>query len=77
VSLLKQNGAMKTTNSIKIALKYSGVALQMLLIIAGFHWLGTIADEYFQKQWITNGATLVGVFLAMGSVIIQVIKDSK
>lgn len=49
----------------------------MLLIIVGFHWLGTIADEYFQKQWITNGATLVGVFLAMGSVIVQVIKDSK
>lgn len=68
---------MKTTNSVRTALKYSGVAIQMFLIIAGFNWLGTLADEHFNMQWIAQTATLVGVFLAMGSIIVQVIKDSK
>ena len=49
----------------------------MTLIIIVFDFLGEKLGEYFEKEWISSMTTLLGVFLAMTSIIIQVLKENK
>lgn len=64
-------------NKFRSAIKYSGAAIQMTLIIIVFDFLGEKLGEYFEKEWIPSMTTLLGVFLAMTSIIIQVLKENK
>lgn len=59
--------------------KYSGIAIQMGLTIYLASLLGEWLDQKYNntEQLYTKIVTLVGVFVAMGSVILQVSKNSK
>ncbi|MGA0402950.1 MAG: AtpZ/AtpI family protein [Flavobacteriaceae bacterium] len=61
----------------RLAIKYSGIAIQMALIIVVFNFFGEKLSDRFEKEWIPSLITLLGVFLAMFSVIIQVLKENK
>lgn len=64
-------------NKLRSAIKYSGIAIQMALIILVFNLLGEELGKYFEKEWVSSIITLIGVFLAMTSIIIQVLKENK
>ena len=64
-------------NKFRLAIKYSGIAIQMALIIVVFNFFGEKLGHRFEKEWIPSLITLLGVFLAMFSVIIQVLKENK
>lgn len=64
-------------NKLRSAIKYSGIAIQMVLIILVFNFLGEKLGKYFEKEWVSSIITLIGVFLAMTSIIIQVLKENK
>ena len=64
-------------NKFRTAIKYSGIAIQMALIIVVFNFLGEKLGDRFDKEGIPFLITLLGVFLAMASVIIQVLKENK
>lgn len=64
-------------NKFRSAIKYSGTAIQMALIIIVFNFLGEKLGEHFEKEWISSTITLLGVFLAMTSIIVQVMKENK
>lgn len=64
-------------NKLRSAIKYSGIAIQMALIILVFNFLGEKLGKYFEKEWVSSTITLIGVFLAMTSIIIQVLKENK
>jgi uncharacterized membrane protein required for colicin V production len=49
----------------------------MALIILVFNFLGEKLGKYFEKEWVSSIITLIGVFLAMTSIIIQVLKENK
>ena len=61
----------------RLAIKYSGIAIQMALIIVVFNFFGEKLGDRFEKERIPSLITLLGVFLAMFSVIIQVLKENK
>ena len=64
-------------NKFRSAIKYSGIAIQMALIILAFNFIGEKLGDSFEKEWMPTLITLIGVFLAMISVIIQVLKENK
>ena len=64
-------------NKFRSAIKYSGIAIQMALIILVFNFVGEKLGDRFEKEWIPSLITLLGVFLAMTSVIVQVHKENK
>lgn len=64
-------------NKFRSAIKYSGIAIQMALIILAFNFIGEKLGDYFEKEWIPALITFFGVFLAMTSVIVQVLKENK
>ncbi len=64
-------------NKFRSAIKYSGIAIQMALIILVFNFVGENLGDRFEKEWIPSLITLLGVFLAMTSVIVQVLKENK
>ena len=64
-------------NKFRSAIKYSGIAVQMALIILAFNFIGEKLGDRFEKEWIPSLITLLGVFLAMISVIVQVLKENK
>ena len=64
-------------NKFRSAIKYSGTAIQMALIILVFNFVGEKLGDRFEKEWISSLITLLGVFLAMTSVIVQVLKENK
>ena len=64
-------------NKFRSAIKYSGIAIQMALIILAFNFIGEKLGNSFEKEWMPTLITLIGVFLAMISVIIQVLKENK
>ena len=64
-------------NKFRSAIKYSGIAIQMALIILVFNFIGEKLGDSFEKEWMPTLITLIGVFLAMISVIIQVLKENK
>ena len=64
-------------NKFRSAIKYSGIAIQMALIILVFNFVGEKLGARFEKEWIPSLITLLGVFLAMTSVIVQVLKENR
>ena len=64
-------------NKLRSAIKYSGIAVQMVLIILVFNFIGEKLGARFEEEWIPSLTTLFGVFLAMTSVIVQVLKENK
>ena len=62
---------------LRSAIKYSGIAVQMALIILAFNFIGEKLGARFEEEWISSMITLLGVFLAMTSIIIQVLKENK
>ena len=64
-------------NKFRSAIKYSGIAIQMALIILAFNFIGEKLGDYFEKEWMPALITFIGVFLAMTSVIVQVLKENK
>ena len=64
-------------NKFRSAIKYSGIAIQMVLIILVFNFVGEKLGDRFEKEWIPSLITLLGVFLAMTSVIVQVLKENR
>lgn len=62
---------------LRSAIKYSGIAVQMALIILVFNFIGEKLGARYEEEWIPFLTTLFGVFLAMISVIIQVLKENK
>jgi hypothetical protein len=64
-------------NKFRSAIKYSGIAIQMALIILAFNFIGEKLGDYFEKEWMPALITFFGVFLAMTSVIVQVLKENK
>ncbi|MDC1403395.1 AtpZ/AtpI family protein [Crocinitomicaceae bacterium] len=58
--------------------RFSGIVIQMGVIIGLFSWLGTYIDETYKTENIwTIILALSGVFLAMYVVIKEVINSSK
>jgi hypothetical protein len=49
----------------------------MALIILAFNFIGEKLGDYFEKEWMPALITFFGVFLAMTSVIVQVLKENK
>lgn len=62
-------------NRFRSAMKYSGIAIQMALTIILFNFFGEKLDLHFGKEWIGQLATVFGVFIAMASIIVQVMKE--
>lgn len=62
---------------LRSAIKYSGIAVKMALIILVFNFIGEKLGARYEEEWIPSLTTLFGVFLAMISVIIQVLKENK
>lgn len=62
----------KDDSQLKPYLKYSGLAFQMIAIMAAAAWGGRKLDAYFQNQtpWWTLGLLLLAVFGSMYSVIV-------
>jgi len=66
-------------NQLKNFARYSTIGIQMLAIIVGGNYLGEYLDqkngytEPFYQKWVG----LIAVFLAITSVIWQIIKASK
>jgi len=61
----------------KYYLKYTGIAFQMIAIIVLFVMLGLFLDRklLIQNQIFTLICSLLGVVLAIGIVIVQLIND--
>ena len=58
--------------------RFSGIVIQMGVIIGLFSWFGTYLDERYKTENIwTIVLALSGVFLAMYLVIKEVINSSK
>ena len=59
--------------------KYSGLAIQMGVIIGGFVWLGTFLDKKYNNggQAWTVGLSLFGVTAALYLVLKEVIRMTK
>lgn len=66
-------------SQLKSYLKYTGLGIQILVIILGGNFFGEYLDqknnftEPFYQKWISLGA----VFLAIGGTIWQILKESK
>ncbi len=58
--------------------KYSGLGIQMGVIIGGLTWLGTFLDDkYASKPLWTVVLSLISVFIALYLVIREVINMNK
>ena len=68
----------KSSSPMKKYARFSGIVIQMGVIIGLFSWLGTYIDETYKTENIwTIILALSGVFLAMYVVIKEVINSSK
>ncbi|MEX0997235.1 MAG: AtpZ/AtpI family protein [Flavobacteriaceae bacterium] len=58
---------------------YSGIAFQMIAIIGGGTYLGSLLDDYFetQKPILTAGLSLISVLIAIFAAIRQLVSISK
>ena len=64
------------SNRLQAVMKYSGLAVQMLVIIGGSAWLGTWLDGRMNTgPWLTIVLLLLGVFLAVFQVIRSLTKE--
>lgn len=59
--------------------RFSGLGIQMGVIIGGFTWLGVYLDKRYANQtaWWTLGLSLFGVFAALYIMIKEVISLGK
>lgn len=59
--------------------KFSGLGIQMGIIIGGFSWLGVYLDDKYQTKtpWWTVGLSLFGVATGLYIMIKEVIKMNK
>ena len=76
----KNEGKLLNRNkaNINVYMKYSGMGIQMALIIAVFSWLGVKMDEWFTaKPLFTVLFSLCGVCLSMYIFIKQILSDNK
>lgn len=71
--------SQEPSRKLKDFAKYSGIAIQMGLTIYLASLLGDWLDQKYNntEQLYTKIVTLIGVFVAMTSVILQVTKNSK
>ncbi len=71
-------GKQNTSGFSKYA-RFSGLGVQMGIIIGGFTWLGTYLDEKYQTAtpWWTLGLSLFGVSTSLYLMIKEVIKMNK
>lgn len=76
---MDKNNRKDKENPLKTHLKYTSLGIQILAIILGGYFLGQFLDkknnlsEPFYEKWIG----LAAVFLAIGSTIWQILRDSK
>ncbi len=70
---------MKRKGGASKYLRFSGLGIQMGIIIGGFAWLGNYLDgKYHNKTpWWTLGLSLFGVIAALYLMIKEVIKMTK
>lgn len=70
---------MSEKNQTAKYLRFSGVGIQMGIIIGGFAWLGSYLDDKYQNKtpWWTLGLSLFGVFSGLYIMIKEVIKIGK
>lgn len=78
----KKDNRINNTNKVsplKNYLKYSTIGIQIFVVIAAFYYLGGYFDEKSGRSepYYQNVMALLGVFLGVGSVVWQVIRDSK
>lgn len=76
---MEEEQEKKPRRQINAYAKYSGLAIQMGVIIGGLTWLGVFLDEKYNhggKAW-TLSLSLFGVFAALYLVIREVINMSK
>jgi len=68
---------LRKKKSSKYYLKYTGIAFQMIAVLLLSVLFGLFLDRKFQiqNQIFTLIFSLVGVFLAVGFVMVQVLKD--
>lgn len=59
--------------------RFSGLGIQMGIIIGGFAWLGVYLDDKYKTKtpWWTIGLSLFGVFAGLYIMIKEVIKMGK
>ena len=76
---MDKNNRKDKGSPLKTYLKYTGLGIQILAIILSGYYLGKYLDqindlkEPFYEKWIGLSA----VFLAIGSVIWQILRESK
>lgn len=70
---------MEEKKPINVYLKYSSMAFQMAATIGVFAFAGYKIDEHYhiERQWWTIGLSVVGVGIALFTVIKDFIKPSK
>ena len=76
----KNEGKLLNRNkaSMNVYMKYSGMGIQMALIIAAFSWLGVKMDEWLTAEPLfTVIFSLFGVGLSMYVFIKQILTDDK
>ena len=56
--------------------KYSGIGIQMVVVIGVFSFAGYKIDQYagHQTQWVTAALSLIGVFISL-YIVIRSLKD--
>ena len=76
---MDKNNRKDKGSPLKTYIKYTSLGIQILVIILGGYYLGKYLDqrndytEPFYEKWIG----LAAVFLAIGSVIWQILRESK
>ena len=76
---MDKNNRKDKESPLKTYLKYTSLGIQILAIILGGYYLGKYLDqkndytEPFYEKWIG----LAAVFLAIGGVIWQILRESK
>lgn len=74
-----ENPSKKPNNSLNQYARFSGIAIQMGVIIGVSAWGGKKLDEYFNlnKPYLTIVCSLVGVAVALYLIIKEVINMGK
>ncbi len=69
----------KKNNSLSKYVRFSGLGIQMGVIIGFFSWLGTYLDDKYQTDtpWWTLGLSLFGVSASLYLMIKEVINLNK
>ena len=69
----------ENSNGLSKYARFSGLGVQMGLIIGGFTWLGTYLDEKYKTEtpWWTLGLSLFGVSTSLYLMIKEVINMNK